>query len=126
MAKKKREITSENIDVSRKQYIVASLRMASLRWPPRNEALKRARVDRGFYECAACKKSWHRFGVQVDHIKPAVKLSGFTTWDDYVERMLPLPEGYQVLCKPCHEEKTKSEKIIRQVKKKVDKKTKIG
>ena len=37
-------------------FIRSKLRSASLRWPPKNEVLKKARKNRGFYECACCKQ----------------------------------------------------------------------
>lgn len=46
----------------------------------------------------------------MDHIIPVVGADGFTTWDDYIERMFVDREGFQVLCKACHKIKTDEEK----------------
>jgi len=49
----------------------------------------------------------------VDHIKPVVDPAvGFTTWDDYIERMFCEADNLQVLCKACHDAKSEEEKAI--------------
>ena len=48
--------------------------------------------------------------VAVDHIDPVVPVSGFTTWDEVIERMFVEKEGLQVLCNECHRVKCQEEK----------------
>ena len=49
--------------------------------------------------------------VQADHINPVIDpLVGFTTWDSVIERMFCETEGFQILCKPCHNNKSSAEK----------------
>lgn len=112
------------MDSKFKAFIVNTLRKASYRWPPRSECLKAARVDRGYYSCNMCKNTFHRKEITLDHIIPVVKLSGFTTWDNYIERMFPNSEGFQALCNQCHDTKTMTENNIRKKLKKVDKQKK--
>ena len=91
-----------------------------MKWPPKNKVKTDARVERGKYRCNQCKKvvpaSVKKDGkrvnnVSVDHIKPVVNPStGFTTWDDYVERLFVEKEKLQALCKVCHDKKTKEER----------------
>lgn len=107
------------IDQRLKAFIIHTLRRASYRWYARNEALRLSRVERGFYKCAACKQTFARKEVQIDHINPVVKITGFTTWDDYINRLFCPVEGLQILCLTCHDSKT----LIEQNRRKKHKKT---
>ena len=43
----------------------------------------------------------------MDHIIPVVDpKTGFTTWDEYIERLFVPKGGWQMLCKSCHDTKT--------------------
>lgn len=97
-----------------KRFLISILRRATYRWPPRSEALKEGRKERNAYECAMCKSIYKNNEVVLDHIKPVVdpKL-GFTTWDDYINRMFPEKDGFQVLCSSCHDIKTELEDEMR-------------
>ena len=100
-------------------FVKKSLRSQSLKWPERNEALKAARVERGLYRCKMCQETFKRQEVQLDHINPIIPVDkGFTTWDDYIERLFCSADRLQVLCKQCHEVKTLSEDLLRPSKKK--------
>jgi hypothetical protein len=91
-----------------------------MRWPPRNNAKKEARVDRGMYLCNLCQKEVpvtvklkdkRVNNVTVDHIDPVVNpKTGFNTWEEYVTRLFVEEEALQVLCKKCHDTKTKEER----------------
>jgi hypothetical protein len=61
-----------------------------------------------------CKDRFKNNEVVLDHIVPVVdpKL-GFTNWDDYINRMFPEKEGFQVLCNDCHDIKTELEDEMR-------------
>jgi 5-methylcytosine-specific restriction endonuclease McrA len=95
-----------NMDYKLKGFIINTLRRASYRWPPRNEALKLAKVDRNQYKCAHCTQIFGRKDVQIDHKIPVVSLQGFTSWDDYVSKMFCDLDGFQILCTSCHDSKT--------------------
>jgi hypothetical protein len=58
--------------------------------------------------------------VEVDHITPAVDpIKGRTTWDEFIHRLLDVTEKeLQVLCVPCHQEKTAAEGQIRKANRK--------
>lgn len=121
--------SKKNIDDERKKFVIAALRRASLRWPARNAAKTAARIERGFYQCAHCKKAFGPKEIDLDHVKPIVRISGFTDWHDYIERLLPDESGFQVLCKMDHDIKTMIENNGRKLNKeknKVDKKKKKG
>lgn len=101
-----------------KKFIVPTLRRASYRWPARNEALKEARISRGMYKCNVCLDTFARKGVNVDHIEPVVDpIKGFEGWDVYINRMFCGKDGFQILCKTCHDFKSQEEKKIRKNKK---------
>lgn len=93
------------------EWLTWGLRKLSYRWPPRAEAMRLARIERGLYRCNKCTGSFGRKMVRVDHISPIVDpVVGFTTWDDYINRLFCPAEGLQILCKPCHKEKTAAER----------------
>ncbi len=103
-------------------FIKNALRSATRKWGPKITIKQKANVKRGFYECAECKKvvpvtvkegRKRKKNVFVDHIKPIVDPSvGFTTWDSFIENMFCEEDGLQLLCKSCHDEKTKLETAI--------------
>ena len=97
------------MDSKQKGFAIAALRRASYRWPARNEAMKKARVGKNQYECAVCKNIFPNRLVDKDHKEPIVPLSGWDGFDGYIERLLVQENGWQVLCKPCHREKTNDE-----------------
>jgi 5-methylcytosine-specific restriction endonuclease McrA len=97
-----------------KRFIVPVLRRATYRWPARSEALKEARKERNSYECASCFGRFKNNEVVLDHILPVVDpKTGFKDWDDYIDRMFPVKEGFQVLCSDCHDIKTDLEDEMR-------------
>jgi 5-methylcytosine-specific restriction endonuclease McrA len=95
------------------------LRRISYSWPARQAAYKKARVERGIYECASCQ---HKFGpkeIQLDHINPVIDPhDGFNDWNDYINRLFVNEDGWQVLCRSCHSYKTHQENLVRYVAKK--------
>lgn len=110
MARAKRDPKNPNL----KTWLMSSLRRASYRWPPRNEALKEARIERGLYKCKICLSLIKKEEVNLDHIQPIVSIKdGFTNWDDVVNRLFCSKEGYQVLCELCHDSKTAIEDELR-------------
>lgn len=101
-------------DKKLKRFLIPVLRRATYRWKDRNEAYVSARVDRGLYQCNSCKECFGPKDVVIDHIDPVVSIEdGFTDWTEYVKRMFPEKDGFQVLCKPCHEIKTLMEDNLR-------------
>jgi 5-methylcytosine-specific restriction endonuclease McrA len=103
----------------------AKLRNASIQWPPGNEAIKRSRIERGVYQCADCKQPFKRNQIHKDHKNPVVDVEkGFTTLDEWVDRLLVDVEGYQILCEQCHNNKSSLENEMRKYYKKKQKKKK--
>jgi len=101
-------------------FIIAALRKATSRYPPKYECLAEAYVGQKVnlktgregkhYLCATCCGEFPAKEVQVDHIYPVIQPDvGFTSWDDYIERLFCAKDDMQVLCTQCHSIKTKEE-----------------
>jgi 5-methylcytosine-specific restriction endonuclease McrA len=93
--------------------IIGSIRKVFRFSPERRAVLDAARVpnDRKMVRCAMCAVVVHEKLAAVDHIWPVIPVSGFVSWDDYIQRMKT--NQMQVLCEPCHKEKTKAENAER-------------
>lgn len=101
-------------------FIKSGLRATSRKWNPISVCQSNARVERGIYECASCKEHFpptYKEGRKkvknlfVDHIEPVVNPeTGFTTWDEYIERLFCEVDNLQVLCGKCHDEKSMQER----------------
>jgi hypothetical protein len=111
-------------------FVVGGLRTLSRKWGPRNEALSKAftrtKVNTAtgrlakHYKCAGCEKEFPGKLVAADHIEPVVDPSkGFVSWDVFIDRLLCEVDGYQILCKNCHDAKTAEERIVRCTTKKI-------
>ena len=111
-------------DSKLKSWIISLLRRGTMRYPPRNEVLNKSKTIKKknpktgrmaqFYKCAKCKKDFPLKEVAVDHKIPVVDvIKGFTTWDEYIERMFCIAKNLQVLCNTCHDKKSTEEKEIR-------------
>ena len=97
-----------------KRFLINILRRATYKWPARNDSLKNAKKDKGLFQCKSCDELFKQKEVCIDHIIPVVSpKTGFTTWDEYIEKMFPEVEGFQVLCKRCHDVKTELEDQMR-------------
>lgn len=105
-----------------KAFVIAALRRASYRWPPRYTAKINAKISYGLYECQACKKAFGPKQINLDHKIPVVSIKdGFTNFNDYIERLFCDVENFSVLCLFCHEQKTAVEDAQRSINKKAKK-----
>lgn len=107
-----------------KSFIVSLIRSGSRRWPPRYETLNEAKTEKKVnvktgrlaqhYRCAECKQEFTSKDIQIDHINPVVDPAvGFVDWNTFIERMFCSKDNLQVLCKTCHDIKSRSEKACR-------------
>lgn len=105
-------------------FIRNLLRQGSIKWSPIQLCKTKARISRGWYLCAGCgddvpasirneDTGKRETNIFVDHREPVVPLTGFTTWDDYIKRLFCEVDNLDLLCKPCHDEKTSEEAAIR-------------
>jgi len=96
------------------QFVISGLRRLSYKIPSRAIALTRARVKRGIYKCAICGELVKKSEISVDHKLPIVPVTGWDTFDGYIDRLFCNPEDLQIICKdPCHALKTKLENQAR-------------
>jgi len=96
--------------------IRSALRNSFKYWKPMQEALHKAsRPSQSLnkrlkkeYQCAKCKKWFKRQAVEIDHIQECGSLKSY---EDIVPFLMNLTKedvnAFQILCKPCHKEKTK-------------------
>lgn len=112
--------TKEWTEARRKSFIVSALRSGTQRYPPKYTTMNSAKTVKKVnpksgrlaqhYKCAGCLNEFPAKEVQVDHIIPVVGPEGFTTWDDYINRLYCSGNNLQVLCLDCHGIKTKLER----------------
>ena len=85
------------------------------------------------YECADCEQhvpttvkegARRTKNVFVDHIEPIVPVTGWISWDSCIERMFCEAKNLQLLCKSCHDSKSKEEAAERAVHRRKAKETK--
>ena len=91
-------------------FLRSSLRSAFQKWGPKHEAKRQAKVAYNSYKCAACGEAFASKEVEVDHIVPAGSLKTFDDLPGFAERMFCEVDGFQVLCKECHQAKTNKER----------------
>ena len=76
-------------------------------------------MRRVHFKCAQCGDLNGRKEVAVDHRLPVIDPNqGKTNFDDYIKRLFCGTIGLDVLCKKCHNSKTKAENAIRRAVKK--------
>ena len=103
-------------------FVKNQLRGASWKWKPTSDVLKKARIRKGWYLCNGCNKEVPASivvdgkrvkNVSVDHIIPIVDPTrGFTTWDEFINRLYVEVDKLQCLCRECHNSKSKQERTI--------------
>lgn len=94
-------------------FIRSALRAAFMKWGPKHQAKLNAKQGYNQYECVYCSEVFTSKEVEVDHIEPAGSLKTFADLPGFVERMFCEAEGFQVLCKDCHQVKTNEERKSR-------------
>ena len=103
-----------------KRMIMSKLREVSRFCPARKEILKRAKVATNSYRCIQCNLLFIGKGIKADHIEPVVPVTGFTDWQDIIERFgFENIEKWQALCYLCHQKKTNYENEQRRVHKRL-------
>jgi 5-methylcytosine-specific restriction endonuclease McrA len=122
MEKKKAEKTRNGGTMTESQYwgkVRSLLRSGFRYWGPMALALKKAerkyvgenKRQKYEYKCQHCKDYFIKANVQVDHIIPCGSLKCSADLESFLERLTPESlDSFQVLCKPCHQIKTNSER----------------
>ena len=100
-------------------FIRSALRGAWQRWGPNHQTKKDARVGYGEYMCAGYETKPHVVGASIvidgkrknniftDHIIP---VGGDGDWNEVIENLFCETNNLQLLCKECHDAKTKHER----------------
>jgi len=97
-------------------FVRSGLRAKWSRWPPKfkklNSAKRTVEGKRHKYEykCAKCKEWYKGSEVSVDHIEPVGSLNNYEDLPKFVERLFVGEDKLDVLCKKCHDTKTKQER----------------
>ena len=101
-----------------RSFIENILRAGTRKWGPIGDCEAKARTRRGWYMCAGCEKEIPATVKEgrkrvnnkfVDHIEPAVPITGWVNWDHYIENLFCEEDNLQLLCKKCHDAKSKEE-----------------
>jgi 5-methylcytosine-specific restriction endonuclease McrA len=100
-------------------FIRSALRQKSRWWKPISIAKQKAkRAYKGKnkrqkfeYKCAGCGNYFPDKEVNVDHIIPAGKLNSYGDLPEFVRKLFCEEDNLQVLCKKCHDIKTKQDKL---------------
>ena len=97
--------------------IRSALRRLSIRWKPRSDYLlsvRRPKKNGGRskweYQCELCLGWFIRAHVEADHRVSCGSLKSFNDIGPFVERLLCEIDGWRVVCKPCHHERTQGER----------------
>ena len=94
----------------------SALRNAFRWWKPMMAVLEDAsRIYQGpnkrqkkEYQCNHCQSWFKRTAVEIDHIEECGSLRNYDDIVPFLERLTKESKSdYQILCKPCHKEKTK-------------------
>lgn len=109
-----------------RSFIMSALRKAH--WPVKYEALKLSRdgkminPDTGkkcnAHTCPICKERNIESNMAIDHVQPIIPVTGHDSYDSIIERLLCELDGFQVICKDCHQEKSNLENQARREHKK--------
>ena len=75
-------------------------------------AFKTGKKKYGYF-CIECGVIGRHKDSVMDHCIPVVGKEGFTTLDDFAERLFCNEENWQNMCKPCHKLKSNEETAAR-------------
>lgn len=122
-----------------KGKIISALRKLTYTNPDRKKSFDKAKVDSATHECQSCgiycysgnseknyqatverhaDKTVIKDKAVADHAEPVIRIEGYGEkvwdWDDYINRMhFCGEENWNILCKNCHDVKTKKENEAR-------------
>ncbi len=99
-------------------FLRSALRQKSRRWAPIYQCLQAARRPsrnqnkrlKWEFQCSKCNGWFPQKEVSVDHIDPCGSLRSFEDLPAFARRLFVEKEGLRVLCNPCHQIITKTER----------------
>ena len=100
-------------------FIRSALRRAWTKYPVRYQVMNKVRQPytgadkrtKWVYPCAHCSLLFKATEINVDHIKPAGSLKCYEDLPKFISTLFCEEDNLQVLCKQCHDIKTKQEKL---------------
>lgn len=101
-------------------WVLSYLRKMTLRWKPRFDRMNEGRVKKPFGKnnkevwantCEHCKEWFRITDLAADHIVPIGGLKTLEEAGRWLKMALVEIDGYQRLCKECHDVKTASERV---------------
>lgn len=98
------------------QFLRSALRQAFTKWPPKHKKVEKAKAKssnkryKWRYRCESCGKYYPKKEIEVDHKVEAGSLKQFSDLPGFAERLFCGEEGLQILCKTCHNNKSKEVK----------------
>ena len=117
---------------NRKSWVTQQLRRLSMKWAPRNKVKNSGRREyyktkkdgsryskpNFEYECNHCKNWFPDSKVVMDHIIPVIDVKQESVSEQefyglFITGLFSYEDNWQVLCGPCHDEKTREENEIR-------------
>jgi hypothetical protein len=107
------EKDTEAFEKHKFNYVKNALRIATYKWPYFSLAMSRQRIERGMYKCESCSGIFGPKEINRDHIEPVIAITGWTNWQDYINRLFVKSDGIQILCITCHSSKTQVENQMR-------------
>lgn len=123
MRAKKTRCSNQWTEARYNSFIKSGIRSLTRKWKPMFDALKDAATEKKVnaktgriaqhYKCAHCGGQFPVKEVAIDHINGVVSECGFDSWDEVISRALCEKDGFQVLCKHCHDKKSKGENLDR-------------
>lgn len=96
-----------------KQFAISILRRGSYKHWARWKVTSNARLGRNEYFCQKCGVIGPKRNYQLDHIDPVIPVTGWISFDDYIEKLYCDVNGYNLLCKSCHMTKSAYENAQR-------------
>jgi hypothetical protein len=132
---KKPKVKKEKTEKKKTQFVlqasvISALRRIFRRYPAYQEIKNEKKQEyfvsskcgkqmrRVGYYCETCKKLTPNKECAVDHILPVVDvISGFIDYNTYIKRLFCDKNNLQLLCKNCHEIKSKYENKVRRSRK---------
>lgn len=81
--------------------------------PQRRDAKKAAKLSPGLYLCAVCQRATKDKDTEIDHAipvgpTPGSRLGVNRSWDDFMRALFCPAHDLRVMCRSCHEERTKA------------------
>lgn len=104
-------------------FILSGLRRLTKYWKPKLDKMiegrraytgtdKRTKWE---FQCYTCKKWFKQKDIEMDHIYNCAGLADLADVPRWIEQAFCEKDGYQILCKPCHLQKTKTERLLQKM-----------